>query len=329
MIQPPLDPALELADHWQRGFPLVGRPFAEIARLSDGNEDDVLAGLQRLQQLGIISRIGAVVRPNTAGASTLAALSCPPDDLEDIAARVSQERFVNHNYEREHRINLWFVVAAPDEGELSRTLQSIARRTACEVLDLRLERPYHIDLGFSLSGTPVARSPERPAKRKATCRELDLLAAIEDGLPLETQPYAAVARTLGWRESAVRESLARLIEAGIIVRFGCVLRHRALGYTANAMAVWDVPCEWVDAAGCRLAAEPGVTLCYRRNRAGNLWPYNLFAMIHGRDATEVRRQVARLTNAAGLETRPHDILFSRRCFTQRGARFSQQAMVAA
>lgn len=324
-----LDPAVMMADRWQRGFPLCARPFAEIASAEEVSEAEVLARLRRLQQSGVLSRIGAVVRPNTAGASTLAALSCDPDDLAETAATVSAERFVNHNYEREHAINLWFVVAAPCEVELAVTLDRIGKRTGCQVLDLRLERPYHIDLGFSLTGQFAKTTSVPQARRDATSKERQLLAAIEDGLPLVSHPYAVVAESLGWSEIQVRTTLAALIEAGIVVRFGCVLRHRALGFTANAMAVWDVPAEWVDAAGHRLASEPGVTLCYRRSRARPHWAYNLFAMVHGQDACQVRKQVTRLTNAAGLESCAHNILFSRRCFTQRGARFSQAAMVAA
>lgn len=323
------NPALLLADRWQRDFPLTERPFAEVAAAHDLTEAEAVEGFASLMRNGTLSRIGAVVRPHAAGASTLAALSCPAEDIERIAGIVSAEPFVNHNYERDHAINLWFVVAAPDEDALAATLSRVSRNTGCAVLDLRLERPYHIDLGFGLANGERRPSAMRAVERRATAREKTLLAALEDGLPLEPRPYGAVADRLGWPEQDVIAALRRLIDDGIIARFGCVIRHREVGYTANAMAVWDVPGEWVDAAGHRLAGEAGVTLCYRRNRVRPAWTYNLFAMVHGTDAAAVRRRIGKITQAAGLPDCKSDILFSRRCFTQRGARFSQAPGVAA
>jgi siroheme decarboxylase len=317
--------AIAVANRWQRGFPLCARPFAMLADAHGLAEQDAIAALDGLRRANVISRLGAVVRPNTVGASTLAALSCDVPNVEDVARIVSAERFVNHNYERDHRLNLWFVVAAPDEEELQETLSRVAQTTGRPILDLRLERSYHIDLGFDLESGQVARNCCRAASRKASDDERLLLAEIEDGLPFEPRPYLAIAGRLGWTETRVVFMLQALLEAGIITRLGCVIRHREVGFTANAMAVWDVPAEWVDAAGHRLAGEEGVTLCYRRNRVKPDWPYNLFAMVHGRDETTVLKQVERLSNTAGLESCARSILFSRRCFTQRGARFSRTA----
>jgi DNA-binding Lrp family transcriptional regulator len=315
------DPGLVLADRWQHGFPIGERPFREIGEVHGLTERETIDTLARLIERGIVSRIGAVVRPNMAGASTLAAVSAPGETLERTARIVSSERFVTHNYEREHAINLWFVVAAPTREALAQTLDGIARRARCQVFDLRLERSYHIDLGFSLGDRSKRRAARQSATRAATARERALLAAIEDGLPLVPRPYFAIAQELGWREHEVAERLAALSEAGILSRFGCVLNHRAIGFTANAMAVWDVDDRHVDELGQRLAEHSGVTLCYRRNRSLPAWPFNLFAMVHGRDESVVRRRIAEIARACGLESYEHAILFSRRCFVQRGARF--------
>ena len=148
-----------------------------------------------------------------------------------------------------------------------------------------------------------------------------LLAAIEDGLPLAPRPYAAIADRLGWEEDRVLARLKVLIEEGAIKRFGVVVRHRSLGYHANAMVVFDIPDQAVADAGATLAALPYVTLCYRRPRRPPDWPYNLFCMIHGRDEDEVRTQVDEATVAAGIANAAKSILFSRRCFKQRGARY--------
>lgn len=314
------DPALVLADRWQRGFPLVARPFAELGRRHDLTEAETLAAFRRLKARGLIDRIGAVVRPHSAGASTLAAMAVPAHELEAVAAMVSAEACVNHNYERDHPINLWFVVTAADEKALTAALARIGALAGREVLDLRLVEPYHIDLGFGLASGRKVRGGGR-ARRKASATETELLAALQDGLALVARPYGRLAERLGWSEAEATAALAALIDDGIVSRFGCVLRHRALGFTANAMAVWDVEDAMADGIGRQMAELPGVSLCYRRRRALPRWPYNLFAMVHGGDEAEVRAGVAAIAAACDLGKRPHDILFSRRCFLQRGARF--------
>lgn len=148
-----------------------------------------------------------------------------------------------------------------------------------------------------------------------------LLAELEEGLPIESQPYASLARRLEVGEERVLERLAALQTTGTISRFGVVVRHCELGYRANAMVVWDVPDDCAARAGRDLAALPFVTLCYRRPRRLPHWPYNLFCMIHGKRREQVLTQIEHATQAAGLGDRPRDVLFSGRCFKQRGARY--------
>ncbi|MEK7696670.1 MAG: Lrp/AsnC family transcriptional regulator [Pseudomonadota bacterium] len=139
-----------LLNDFQHDFPLSPTPYADIAQSLGVSEAEVRAALARLQAAGAVSRVGAVVRPNTIGASTLAAMAVPPNELERVAALVSGYAEVNHNYEREHRLNLWFVVTAPDSTRLQQVLDEIAARTGYEVFSFPLVEDYHIDLGFEL-----------------------------------------------------------------------------------------------------------------------------------------------------------------------------------
>ena len=139
-----------LLDEFQRGFPLAERPFAVIAESLNVTEAEVIEALGRLRDEGMVSRVGAVFRPGAIGASTLAAMAVPPQRLDEVAALVSGFDEVNHNYEREHRINLWFVVTAPDRARLDAVLAEIGQRTGLEVLDLPMREAYHLDLGFPL-----------------------------------------------------------------------------------------------------------------------------------------------------------------------------------
>jgi len=150
-----------------------------------------------------------------------------------------------------------------------------------------------------------------------------LLEAIQAGLPLVSRPYAELGRRVGLSEGEVLATLHDWIQSGVVKRIGVVVRHRPLGYSANAMVVWDVPDNRVHDVGRRMSAFEFVTLCYRRPRKGDAWPYNLFCMIHGKDRTTVLAQTELLAASCGLTRTPRAVLFSRRCFKQRGAIYTR------
>jgi DNA-binding Lrp family transcriptional regulator len=158
-----------------------------------------------------------------------------------------------------------------------------------------------------------------------TAEDRRLLAAIQNGLPLVSRPYAAIGAQVGLSEAEVIAALRGLRGQGVIKRFGVIVRHHELGYRANAMVVFDIPDEQVRAAGERLATLPFVTLCYRRPRRPPLWPYNLFCMIHGQDRAVVLEQIAQASAAAGLDGVARAVLFSARRFKQQGARYGLPA----
>lgn len=147
----PLDPTMQrLLNDFQHDLPLTPTPFADIAGRLGVDEETVLEGLRGLEESGAISRVGPVLQPRRVGASTLAAMAVPPERLAEVAELVNSYTEVNHNYEREHRFNLWFVATAPDEERLAAVLAEIGQRTGLEVLDLPMIQDYHIDLGFPL-----------------------------------------------------------------------------------------------------------------------------------------------------------------------------------
>lgn len=309
-----------LLDEFQRDLPLVPRPFAAMAEVLGTTEADVLERLERLQDCGRISRVGATCRPNTAGASTLAALAIPAARIEEVAAIVGAEPGVNHSYLREDRWNLWFVATAPSEDELAACLARIEAASALPVLSLPLVRPFNIDLGFRLRGPrePLGldRAPDMEALRED---DRPLMQALSEGLDLVPAPFAALADRLGRDETEVIARIRVLARARILTRVGVIVRHRALGWAANAMVVWQLPEPGIEAAGRALSQVPGVTLCYQRRLVPGVWDWPLFCMIHARsreEALEVLDRARALPDLAGV---PHKILFSTRCFKQRGA----------
>lgn len=320
----PID--LRLMDEFQRDLPLVEHPFSAIAETLCLTEAQVIDRLQRLQSLGAVARVGATVRPNTVGASTLAAMAVPPSRLSTVAAQVGAEPGVNHSYQREDDWNLWFVATAPDPAALASSLDRIRAATGLRVLDLRLVRAFNIDLGFRLTGAARPMTADRPpAQTPLTDSDRALLAALSKGLPLVPAPFAAIAGWLGTPEPALRARIAELCAARIITRLGVIVRHRPLGWTSNAMVVWDLPVDRIEAAGRALAAQPGVTLCYQRLSVPGAWPWTLYSMIHGRSRAEalaVLDAARALPELAGVACKP---LFSTRCFKQTGALIGEVA----
>jgi len=148
-----------------------------------------------------------------------------------------------------------------------------------------------------------------------------LIAAIQGGLPLVSAPYRVIGEEIGLAEDEVIARIAALRERGVIKRMGVVVRHHELGYCANAMVVWNVPDSQVQALGECLGRYEFVTLCYRRRRYLPEWPYNLYCMIHGSDREAVLAHVAQLVDECRLGAIPHEVLFSRRRFKQKGARY--------
>ena len=322
-----LDPTdRRLLDEFQRDFPLVSQPFAVIAKALDLTEAEVIARLAHLQAAGTIARVGGTVRPNTAGASTLAALSVPAHRIDEVADLVSAEPGVNHSYLREDGWNLWFVATAPDAAGLAASLARIRARTGLHVLSLPLLRAVNIDLGFRLTGARAALGTDGAVDDAALVdADRPLLQAMSQGLPLVPQPFAALAQRLDMTEAHVLNRLAVLSAARILTRIGVIVRHRAIGWAANAMVVWDVPHAAMEPAGQALAALPGVTLCYQRQTVPGLWHHGLFSMIHGQSRAEALAVLATATALPALAGVDHRVLFSTRCFKQTGAMLERTA----
>ncbi|BAU46938.1 protein nirH [Sulfurifustis variabilis] len=154
----------------------------------------------------------------------------------------------------------------------------------------------------------------------ATDREIIL--ATQGGLPLVPRPYHAIAARVGVGAAEVIERLARMQASGVIRRIGAVPNHYALGYRANGMSVWDVPDGRIRELGERIGALDFVSHCYHRPRHPPEWPYNLFAMVHGRDRAEVEAKVAEIARLLGADDRGHAVLYSTRILKKTGLRIS-------
>jgi siroheme decarboxylase len=159
-------------------------------------------------------------------------------------------------------------------------------------------------------------------------RDRQLLEHVQLGLPVCPRPYLEIGQLCNMPEAEVIERLTRLKQQGLIKRMGVIVKHRQLGYRANAMIVWNVPDDLIKQLGGHISRFPFVTLCYQRPRQSE-WPYNLYCMIHGKDKTTVLNQLKQLVDACGLSGFDKEILFSNRCFKQRGAIYQNTTPVLA
>lgn len=336
----------------QKGFPLTNQPYKTIAEQLAKvnivtNELKVFLAIDDLHNQEVLSRIGPVFDHKKAGASSLAALAVPAKDLDKIADIVNQFEQVNHNYGREaysqkEKYNLWFVVTASDMVALNSTLANIELLTGLSILVLPMEASYHIDLAFSINVTgvesptsnqeviPLSKLPQSITVDESGCTSLTniekvaLRNTIEKGLPTSLLPYKVIAQQLALTEQQVLRQISLWQDEGLIRRFGLVIKHRKLGYDANAMVVWNIPNDYMDGIAQQLAKCAPVSLCYQRPRRLPDWPYNLFCMIHGTDRTLVLQQISQITAQLGLESIQKDVLFSFKAYKQHGARYSKE-----
>jgi len=325
-----------ILDGFQSGFPIEERPFRAVAEAVGTDEADARDRVEALLDRGLLRRFGPVLNPPVIGSSTLAALKVPDDEFSAVAEIVNGHDQVNHNYRRDHEWNMWFVVTAGSLDRRDAILEEIAEETGLEPLVLPMLTDYYIDLEFPVvnddrfaresaaaEGVEATRIAES-ARGDLSAFDADLLLAIQEGFPVSTTPYRDVAASLPAEHDATVEDvlagIERLSDAGCIKRIGCVVNHVATGFDSNCMVVWDVPDDELDERGQVVGGLPYVTLCYHRPRRPDRdWPYNLFTMIHGRDADAVDRKVDEL--AEEFLPVEHERLFSTETLKQTGARY--------
>lgn len=156
-----------------------------------------------------------------------------------------------------------------------------------------------------------------------SAQQLLLREKIEKGLPISAKPYQVIADAISATEAQVLKQISQWQQEGLIKRFGVVVKHRQLGYTANAMVVWDIPNTEVEKIANLLAKRQEISLCYQRPRRLPDWPYNLFCMIHGKSRTVVEQQIIDISEQLALNHLNKDVLFSNKAFKQNGARYQQ------
>lgn len=320
--------ARSFINRYQGGFPLFNRPFRVVADDLGTDEKTLIAGIRELLDAGVLSRFGPLFDAERLGGRfTLAAMAVPQDRFDRVAAQLAELPEVAHNYRRGHRLNMWFVLATESESSLRQAIERIAELSALKVHDFPKLAEYHLGFWLHLAsdGAVGVRRVER--ERPTELPQIDerdraLVAATQAGLPLISEPYARIATDLGWQAGEVIERLRRLLADGAIRRIGAVPNHYRLGLKGNGMTVWDIDDAEVDRLGRELGTLDFVSHCYRRPRHRPLWPYNLFAMVHGTDRASVQVLAERVASLLGPHCNGHQILFSEAVLKKTGLRFT-------
>lgn len=311
-----------LLDRLQRSFPIVSEPYRVLAEAMQITEQEVRERIGELKRRKLVRQISAIFNTGVLGYhSSLVAAAVPESDLERTVEVINGYPGVSHNYLRPGTFNLWYTIAVPPGQLLEEVVEELSRRAGgWTTLLLPALKTYKLAVVLDIleedcseeaaNGTdlPLMQSP---LNFEPSPENIDVVRCIQEDLPLVGRPFAVWAEQLGMTEAELLELVSEWLRVGFMRRFAAVLNHRQVGFSANGMVIWSCPAESIDECGRVLASHAEVSHCYQRP-AYREWPYNLYAMVHGRTEEDSRKIAEKLSEAIHL----HDyrILFSTREF---------------
>ena len=316
---------------FQGDFPLQERPFLSAAEQLGCSEDELIETVKKLKSEKVLTRFGPLYdAAKLGGGLTLAAISVPQERYEIVTALVNTYPEVAHNYQREHELNMWFVLATETPVELLQVISSIEKTTGLPVYNFPKQQEFYIGLWLQLSDdggittVPVPNQTDSKNSENYQPDEIDrkIISVTQSGLAIEKQPYEAVAQNIGITQDEVLQRLSRLLSCGIIRRIGAVPNHYKLGLTANGMTVWDVEDSKVTELGNIIGQLDFVSHSYQRPRHQPIWGYNMFAMVHGSNKDEVNEKVKQIKTLLGKDCKAHETLFSTAILKKTGLRLA-------
>jgi len=308
-------------------FPLVDRPYLEIARRYDISEEEVMRRIGFMKNLGIIRQINAIFDTRRLGyKSALVAFAVRQDKLEYVAEKVNEHPGVSHNYERNHEYNMWFTLAVPPRSDMKEeldkmaSLEGVIKHRVLPTLKL-----YKIGVRLDM----VNKDPDKleptekvkqlnPEKVQLSERDIQFIRELQKDLSVVPEPFKELANNLDVTTQELFAKATEFENTGIMRRFAAILRHREAGFVANGMVVWHVPDNKVDEVGFRLAAFPQVSHCYRRPVYPD-WRFNLFSMVHARTLQAAEKIAAEMSETVGIKD--YQILFSSREFKKERVKY--------
>jgi DNA-binding Lrp family transcriptional regulator len=310
----------EILNEIQWTFPLVAKPFDEIANKFNISSDEVKSRLIKMKRKGVLRQLSAIFDTRKLGyTSSLVAMEIEEDRLEKVAQHINKHPGVSHNYEREHQFNLWFTLAVPPGSDLKTELDKFSKLNGIKKVRM-LPTLQLFKIGVKLDMSNTKKYDVKPSETKKQIKRADFVATEKDkefirqlqkDFEIVDRPFLKASNALGITEEQIFEKLKHYESIGVMRRFAAILRHREAGFTANGMIVWKVPKDRISQVGEKLGAFPQVSHCYERPVYPD-WPYNVFSMIHCKSIDEAKNMAGEIQNQINVEE--YKILFSSREF---------------
>lgn len=310
----------EILNEIQWTFPLIPRPYTQIAKKFELSDEQLMRRLQDMKKSGVIRQMSAIFDTRRLGyKSALVAMAIEPEKLDSVANQVNKHPGVSHNYERNHEYNLWFTLAVPPGSDLKTEIDKFSKLSGIKKTRL-LPTIKLFKIGVKLDMVDEKKAEVKPSEEKKKIQDVKFVATEEDkkyirelqkDLELVERPFLKSAQNLGITEEQLLEKAKYYEEIGVMRRFAAILRHREAGFVANGMIVWKVPPERIEEVGAKLGAFPQISHCYERPVYQD-WPYNVFSMVHCKsfdDAETVAKEIQKHVDVA-----EYKILFSSREF---------------
>ena len=289
----------------QNGLPICSEPFADLAKFLDSDEETVLREIAELKNAGVVRRIGAVINYRALGrTSTLVAAHIPESNLQEVTEAVNSLEDVSHNYLRSHYYNLWFTLQAQTAEQIEVMLSNLSARFGIKFHSLPVQRVFKLDARFDAVGEgqlsgDVERVPGSETVKLNSNQKL-ILSKLQNDLEVVARPFDFLCGE-GLEAEDYLTIIQELIDKGVIRRIAAVVDHRKLRFVVNVLFAGKVKQERIVEAGKALARFGIVSHCYQR-KALKDWPYNLFAMMHGRSMGEIQHVVSKFVEAEGIDS---------------------------
>ena len=252
-------------------------------------------------------------------------MSVPENDFSIVSVQVNSLSEVAHNYRREHELNMWFVIATETPAEIENSIRSIETMTGLKVYNFPKLREYYLGLWLSLDKLDRVCTRSFEVNNQTSETNIDaldrkIIQLTQGGLTLISEPYAEIAKQCQCSVEDVLERISQMLDCGIIRRIGAVPNHYRLGLRSNGMSVWNVKDERLHELGEKVGQFDFVSHCYQRPRHLPMWPYNLFAMVHGHNQDEVNQKVKQIAALLDENCEQHEVLFSSAILKKSGLR---------
>jgi len=310
----------ELLNEIQWRFPLVERPFDELAKKFEVSPEVIKKKLSDLKSSGVLRQLSAIFDTRKLGyKSSLVAMKVDPEKLVEVANIINMHPGVSHNYERNHDFNLWFTIATPPGTNVKTEVDKFSKLSG--VMETRMLPTIQMfKIGVKLDMSEKNKQEIKPSEEKKEVVKVDFVATEEDkkfirelqkDLEIVDRPFLKSAEKLGISEADLFEKAQYYEKIAVMRRFAAILRHRDVGFIANGMIVWKVPESRINEVGEKLGAFPQVSHCYQRPSYPD-WPYNVFSMIHCKSMEEAGTVAKIIQNQ--INVNEYRILFSEREF---------------